>query len=86
MKLVGNYAEQTFLADTARFAAEGKIQFKSAEGFAEGLYYLLLPDDRNCSFFVVNGEENFTIRSTKDNLTLGMTAEGSLARKSIIFR
>jgi thiol-disulfide isomerase/thioredoxin len=78
VKLVGNYAEQNFLADTARFGAEGKITFKSAEGFAEGMYYLLLPDDRNCSFFIVNGEENFTIRSAKDNLTLGMTAEGSL--------
>jgi thiol-disulfide isomerase/thioredoxin len=78
VKLVGNYAEQTFLADTARFAAEGKIVFKNAEGFAEGMYYLLLPDDRNCSFFIVNGEDNFTIRSTKDNLTLGMTADGSL--------
>lgn len=78
VKLVGNYADQTFLADTARFGAEGKVSFKSVEGFAEGLYYLLLPDDRNCSFFVVNGEESVMIRSTKDNLTLGMTAEGSL--------
>jgi peroxiredoxin len=78
VKLVGNYAEQTFLADTARFAANGKITFKNAEGFAEGMYYLLLPDDRNCSFFIVNGEDNFTIRSTKNNLTLGMTVDGSL--------
>jgi peroxiredoxin len=78
VKLVGNYAEQTFLADTARFATNGKITFKNADGFAEGMYYLLLPDDRNCSFFIVNGEDNFTIRSTKNNLTLGMTADGSL--------
>jgi cytochrome oxidase Cu insertion factor (SCO1/SenC/PrrC family) len=78
VKLVGNYAEQTFLADTARFAAEGKIQFKNVEGFAEGLYYVLLPDDRNCAFFVVNGEDSLTIRSEKANLTLGLTAEGSL--------
>lgn len=78
VKLVGNFAEQTFLADTARFAAEGKLQFKSTEGFGEGFYYLLLPDDRNCSFFIVNGEDNFTIRSEKANLTLGMAAEGSL--------
>ncbi len=77
-KLVGNYAEQTFLADTARFAEGGKITFKKADGFAEGMYYLLLPDDRNISFFVVNGEDNFTIKSTKDNLSLGMSAEGSL--------
>jgi AhpC/TSA family len=81
VKLVGNFAEQTFLADTARFAAEGKLTFKSAEGFGEGFYYLLLPDDRNCSFFIVNGEDNFTIRSEKANLTLGMTAEGSLENK-----
>lgn len=78
VKLVGNYAEQTYLADTARFAAEGKIQFKNAEGFAEGMYYLILPDDRNCAFFIVNGEDNFTIRSEKANLALGFNAEGSL--------
>jgi peroxiredoxin len=81
VKLVGNYAEQTFLSDTARFAADGKLQFKSVEGLTEGFYYLLLPDDRNCSFFVVDGEDNFTIRSEKSNLTLGMTAEGSLENK-----
>jgi peroxiredoxin len=78
VKLVGNYGDQSFLADTARFAAEGKIQFKNAQGFAEGMYYLLLPDDRNCSFFIVNGEDNLTIRSDKANLTLGLTAEKSL--------
>jgi peroxiredoxin len=78
VKLVGNFAEQTYLADTAKFGADGKIQFKKSDGFTDGMYYLLLPDDRNCSFFMVNGEDNFSIRSTKDNLTLGMTAEGSL--------
>ncbi len=78
VKLVGTNLEQNFLADTARIAAEGKIQFKSPEGFAEGLYYLMLPDNRNCAFFIVNGENNLTIRSEKDNLTFGLTAEGSL--------
>ena len=78
VKLVGNYGEQNFLADTARFAAEGKLQFKNAEGFAEGLYYLMLPDNLNCSFFIVNGEDNWTIRSDKGNLTLAMISEGSL--------
>lgn len=78
VKLVGSFADQTFLADTARFGANGQLQFKNVEGFGEGFYYLLLPDDRNCSFFIVNGEDNFTIRSEKSNLTLGMRAEGSL--------
>jgi peroxiredoxin len=81
VKLVGSFADQTFLADTARFGANGQLQFKNVEGFAEGFYYLLLPDDRNCSFFIVNGENNFTIRSEKSNLILGMTAEGSLENK-----
>jgi peroxiredoxin len=81
VKLVGTFADQTFLADTARFATNGQLQFKNAEGFGEGFYYLLLPDDRNCSFFIVNGEDNFTIRSEKSNLILGMTAEGSLENK-----
>jgi peroxiredoxin len=78
VKLVGNFAEQNFLADTARFAAGGKLTFKNAEGFYDGMYYLLLPDDRNISFFIVGGEDNCTIRSSKDNLLLGLSAEGSL--------
>ncbi len=78
VKLVGTNLEQNFLADTARIAADGKIQLKSPVGFAEGLYYLMLPDSRNCAFFVVNGEDNLTIRSEKDNLMLGLSAEGSL--------
>jgi hypothetical protein len=81
VKLVGSFADQTFLADTARFAANGQLTFKNIEGFAEGFYYLLLPDDRNCSFFIVNGENNFTIRSEKSNLLLGMSADGSLENK-----
>ena len=78
VKLVGTNLEQNFLADTARIAADGKIQFKSPLGFVEGLYYLMLPDSRNCAFFIINGEDNLTIRSDKNNLTLGLTAEGSL--------
>ena len=77
VKLLGCLFDQNYLADTMVMAADGSASFFNAEGFKEGLYYLLTPDKDNFQFFIANGENNFTLKTAKGNLVLGMTVEGS---------
>ena len=78
VKLLGSFVDQNYLADTAKLAADGSTSFSNAAGFKEGLYYLLLPDETNIQFLIASGENNFTIKTTKANLSLGLQAEGSV--------
>ncbi len=76
-KLLGCQFDQNYLADTVKIGKDGRFHFLNTEGFKEGLYYLLTPDKNNFSFFIAGGEDGFTLKTTKDNLILGMTVEGS---------
>ena len=78
VKLLGSFVDQNYLADTSKLAADGSTSFSNAAGFKEGLYYLLLPDETNIQFLIASGENNFTIKTTKANLSLGLQAEGSV--------
>ncbi len=77
VKLLGCLFDQNYLADTAKLAADGSVSFTNVVGFQEGFYYLLTPDKNNFQFFIANGENNFTLKTSKDNLVLGMEVEGS---------
>jgi thiol-disulfide isomerase/thioredoxin len=77
VKLLGSFFDQNFLADTAKLSADGSVSFLDKEGFKEGIYYILTPDKNNFQFFIAGSENNFTLKTTKDNLVLGMTVEGS---------
>ena len=77
VKLLGCLFDQNYLADTAKLAADGRVSFTNVVGFKEGFYYLLTPDKNNFQFFIANGENNFTLKTSKDNLVLGMIVEGS---------
>ena len=77
VKLLGSLFDQNFLADTAKLAADGSVSFSNTEGFKEGLYYLLTPDKNNFQFLIAGGENDFTLKTSKDNLILGMVVEGS---------
>ena len=46
-KLVGVYADQNFLADTAKVQPDGSFKFERKEGYADGFYYMLLPNQQN---------------------------------------
>ncbi len=81
VKLLGSLFDQNYLADTAKLAADGSVSFTNAEGFKEGLYYLLTPDKTNFQFFIASGENDFTLKTSKDNLILGMLVEGSKENK-----
>ena len=77
IKLLGVAFDQNFLADTAKLDAKGSATFVKAEGFKEGLYYLLTPDKNNFQFIIANGENDFTLKTSNDNLILGMSVDGS---------
>ncbi len=81
VKLLGSLFDQNYLADTAKLAADGSVSFVNADGFKEGLYYLLTPDKNNFQFFIAGGENDFTLKTSKDNLVLGMVVEGSTENK-----
>jgi peroxiredoxin len=76
-QLVGVYADANYLADSAKIATDGSIQFAKKEGFAEGLFYLLLPNDVNIQFLIANGE-NFAIKAEKGNFVNTLKAEQSV--------
>jgi peroxiredoxin len=76
-QLVGVYADANYLADSAKIATDGTIQFSKKDGFVEGLFYLLLPDDTNVQFLVCEGE-NLNIRAEKGNFINTLKAEKSL--------
>lgn len=78
VKLLGVIFDQNYLADTAKITADGTATFANEQGFKDGLYYLLTPEKNNFQLFIVSGENNFTLKTSKDNLMLGMTVEGSL--------
>ena len=78
VKLLGCLFDQNYLADTAKLGADGRATFTNSTGFKEGLYYLLTPDKNNFQFFIAGGENDFTLKTAKDNLVLGMTIEGSV--------
>ena len=81
VKLLGCLFDQNFLADTAKLSADGSVSFINVVGFKEGLYYLLTPDKNNFQFFIAGGENNFTLKTSKENLILGMVVEGSTENK-----
>jgi thiol-disulfide isomerase/thioredoxin len=77
-KMVGIYADGNFLADTTVIAPDGSFGFKGgSDGYHDGFYYIVLPDNTNFPFLLANGE-NFSMKTKKGNLMNAMTVEGSL--------
>ncbi|MBL7813517.1 MAG: redoxin domain-containing protein [Saprospiraceae bacterium] len=81
VKLLGSLFDQNYLADTVRLSPDGSASFTNAEGFKEGMYYLLTPDKNNFQFIIAGGENDFTLKTSKDNLVLGMSVVGSIENK-----
>jgi thiol-disulfide isomerase/thioredoxin len=76
-QLLAASADQTYLVDTAFVAADGVAHFKKAQGYPEGLYYMLLPESAYFQLLIANGE-NFTLKSEKSQLLEKMQTENSL--------
>jgi peroxiredoxin len=77
-KLLGCYVDETYLADSAKIDTQGQFSFTRADSYVEGMYYILTPDRDNFSFFIANGENNFTLKTKRGALTQAMQTEGTL--------
>lgn len=64
------YGDKQFILDTAKVNTNGSFTFAGDEPLAPGMYLVVLAPDNN--FFQVlieEGEQNFQIKTTKDDLT-----------------
>jgi peroxiredoxin len=77
-KMVGIYADGNFMADTSVIAPDGSFSFNGGkEGYYEGFYYMVMPDNTNFPFLIANGE-NFSMKTKAGDYINSMKVEGSL--------
>jgi peroxiredoxin len=77
-KMVGIYADGNFMADTCVITPDGSFSFSGGkDGYYDGFYYMVLPDNSNFPFLLANGE-NFSMKTMKGDLMNAMKVEGSL--------
>jgi peroxiredoxin len=77
-KMVGIYADGNFLADTCVISPDGSFSFSGGkDGYHEGFYYMVMPDNTNFPFLLANGE-NFSMKTKAGDYTNSMKVEGSL--------
>jgi peroxiredoxin len=80
-KMVGIYADGNFMADTSVIAPDGSFSFNGGkEGYYEGFYYMVMPDNTNFPFLLANGE-NFSMKAKAGDYNNTMQVEGSLENK-----
>jgi peroxiredoxin len=77
-KMVGIYADGNFMADTSVIAPDGSFSFNGGkDGYYEGFYYMVMPDNTNFPFLLANGE-NFSMKTKAGDYNNSMQVEGSL--------
>lgn len=75
--LFGSFADQNYRADSAAIDAGGNIVFKHAEPFRPGMFFVVLPGNRNFQV-LVDKDQTFTMKTNVNNLVGAMQMEGSL--------
>lgn len=76
-KLIGNFEETTYLADSALISPTGQIVFKRKEPYFPGLLYLVLPNQTNFQV-LVDLDQTFTMTTSLNNMEADMKVEGSV--------
>lgn len=66
-RLFGAYGDQNLLIDTSQADSEGKVVFKNAERYPEGLYYAVYKDNSNLSFLLDRNQHIF-LRTEKADI------------------
>lgn len=74
--LIGHYAEQRYRADSAMVDATGQMQFKRAEPYKPGFYFIYLSDNSALQM-LVDADQTFTMKTRVGNLTGAMEVQGS---------
>lgn len=76
-KLIGNFEDNNYLADSAQISPSGQIVFKRQEPYFPGLLYLVLPNQVNFQV-LVDLDQTFTMTTSLANLEGDMKVEGSV--------
>ena len=79
-QLIGVYADANYLADSAKIATDGSFQFVKPEGYFDGFFYVMLPDQTNFQVLVANGEKGI-IRAKRGDILNTLQVEQSLENK-----
>ncbi|MCC6462312.1 MAG: redoxin domain-containing protein [Saprospiraceae bacterium] len=77
VRLVGNYGDQNYLADSTVVDASGHFTLRREHPLMPGFYYFLLPGQRNFSI-LVDKDQHMTLRANADDITGTMQVTGSL--------
>jgi peroxiredoxin len=75
-RLLGSFAEQRFLIDSAVIDANGRAAFRRDSLYPQGLLYVLLPDNTSIPF-MASEDQQFTLRTRQGALADAMAVEGS---------
>lgn len=74
--LAGVYGDQNYKAATAPIGAGGTMRFTRDEPLPAGMYFLLLPDNRNLQI-LLDIDQTFTMTTNTANLVGAMKVDGS---------
>jgi len=75
-RLVAFYFDQNFVIDTISFT-DGKIRFIKESGYPQGLYYVLLPNEKFIQV-ILGQDQQFDLKCNLSNIARTMEVEGSI--------
>ncbi|MFK8054612.1 MAG: DUF4369 domain-containing protein [Saprospiraceae bacterium] len=74
--LANYYMDKQYIVDTAAYV-DGKAVFSGAEPLKEGTYLLVLPPDNNYAQLLIDGDQDFSLKTDVGELTGKMKVSGS---------
>lgn len=77
VRLVGNYGDQNYLADSTIADAKGHFVIRREKPLQAGFYYFLLPGQRSFSI-LIDQDQHMTLRARADDISNTMEVNGSL--------
>lgn len=75
-KLIGVYAENRYLADSAAIDGSGKFAFVNANGYTPGLFFVLLPDNSNFQL-LLDQDQELSVVTQSGAMATSMQISGS---------
>lgn len=76
-KLVGIFADQNFLADSAKVNPDGTFTFQRDSAYLTGLYFVIVPGDKNFQM-IIDANQHFSMKTRKADFVKYMEVTGSI--------
>ncbi len=78
VKLIGSFADQNYLADSAIVDNRGFFEFKRKSPYKPGYFFVILPDYSNIHFMVDIADQHMSVTTKKSDLYGAAKVEGSI--------